>query len=199
MRVRDHIALSTAGAGILLPVLGRAALLPWAASILIDVDHLVWFCVHERRVNPIAARRYFDGAQPAQHAGTRLLHSPWALALLTALGSRWYGVRLLAIGMIFHVTLDTYHELRTDWARRVALRRDGETCQRCGAHGPEIFAHRWRQPWLLPSYCAECFVSLCLACHEDAHIHGAARVAPGQFSIRRTSTSKPTGVSHHGP
>ena len=39
MRVRDHIALSTAGAVLVLPRLRGGALGLWAGSVLIDTDH----------------------------------------------------------------------------------------------------------------------------------------------------------------
>jgi hypothetical protein len=169
MRVRDHVAFSTAGAALLLPKLGASVLVPWTASILIDADHILWFFVHERSVSPGAALKYFNGATPAQHAATRILHCPWVLGTVAVLGVGWRGARLLALGMIFHAALDGYHQARTAHARRVALRRDGYTCQRCGAHGTGVVAHLWRQPWLFPSYRTECLVSLCYTCHRDAH------------------------------
>jgi hypothetical protein len=177
MRMRDHVALSTAGALLLLPRLGPAVAAPWAASILIDADHLLWYCLHMRCLSPAAALRYFDGAHPAQHGGTRLLHSGWALALLGALGARWRGARLLTLGMIFHVALDSYHQTRVALARRTALGRDSYTCRRCGTKSADIVAHCHRQPWLLPSYRAEWFISLCPTCHEDAHAPSQARRA----------------------
>lgn len=61
MRVRDHVAVSTAGAALLSPWLGRGVLSPWASSILIDADHYLWFCLRQRRLNPVAAVRFFNG------------------------------------------------------------------------------------------------------------------------------------------
>jgi hypothetical protein len=48
--------------------------------------------------------------------------------------------------------------------RAAALARDGFTYQHCGAQGPEIVAHLWHQPCLLPSRRPEHFTSLCSAC-----------------------------------
>ena len=55
MRVRDHIALSTAGAALLHPWLGGGGLAFWSGGVLIDADHYLWFCVRERSLSPRAA------------------------------------------------------------------------------------------------------------------------------------------------
>src|SRR5919109_1135990 len=93
VRVRDHVALSSAGAALLFPWLRGRVLGPWAASILIDVDHYLWYCLRQRRLNPLAAVRYFNQAQPPQHRQTRLLHSPAVLLVLLLLtlrrGAAW--------------------------------------------------------------------------------------------------------------
>jgi hypothetical protein len=169
MRVRDHAALSAAGAALLAPALGKRVLLPWAASILIDVDHYLWYCAHAPSRNPLAAVRYFNQAQPRQDARTRVLHSPWVPLALLLLGLRWRPAALLALGLAFHIALDRYHEARTATARRAVLRRDGATCRRCGARTPDVVAHLDRQPALLPSYDLANYVALCGACHEAAH------------------------------
>jgi hypothetical protein len=169
VRVSDHVIISTGAAALLFPRLRRKTLVPWAASILIDVDHYLWFCARERSANPLRALRYFNQAQPPQHSATRLLHHPAVLLALLALSGRWRGLRLVLLGMAFHAGLDVYHRIRMEGARRIALRRDLETCQRCGAQGCGIVAHLHRQPLVLPSYRAEHLISLCGACHELAH------------------------------
>jgi hypothetical protein len=168
VRVRDHVALSTAGAALLFPWLRGRVLWPWAASILIDADHYLWFCVQHRRLNPAAAVRYFNRAQPAQHWGTRLFHSP-AVALPLVLSRSG---RAAGLGMAFHVGLDAYHAARSRCGRAAALQRDGFTCRLCGTHGAHVVTHLWHQPWLLPSYRVEYFISLCPVCHEAAHARG---------------------------
>ena len=173
MRVRDHVALSTAGAALLCPWLRGRVLWPWAASILIDADHFLWFCVRHRRLNPVAAVRYFSQAQPAQHRGTRLLHSP--AVVLPLLLSR--SGRAAGLGLAFHVVLDAYHAARTRRARAAALQRDRFRCQACGTQGAQVVTHLWRQPWLLPSYRVEQFISLCPGCHEAAHARGRRSIA----------------------
>lgn len=169
MRIRDHLVLSTAGALALAPRAGRGILGPWAASILVDVDHYLWFCVQRRTLDPLAAVRYFNGPHPENHAGTRLLHSPGALYAGLLLGTQRRGVLKVALGVAAHVALDAHHETRVRTARDAALRRDDFTCQDCGAHGKHVETHLWRQPRLLPSYRARNFVSLCPGCHEAAH------------------------------
>jgi hypothetical protein len=169
MRVRDHIALSTAGALVARRWAGRRVLAPWLASILVDVDHYLWFAVRERNVNPLAAARYFNGAHPADHAATRALHTPPALYGALLLGVYRRGTLSAALGLAAHVALDAHHEARVRTARDAALRRDDFTCQGCGVQGRQVETHLWRQPVLLPSYRPRDFLSLCPSCHEEAH------------------------------
>ena len=79
MRVRDHLVLSAAGAALLSPWAGGSALGLVAGGVLIDADHYAWFCLRERSLDPRAAVRFFNGAGPPQHVGTRALHSPLVL------------------------------------------------------------------------------------------------------------------------
>jgi hypothetical protein len=169
MRVRDHIVLSTAGAAMLSPWLGRAVLNLWAGAVLIDVDHYVWFCLRERRWNPRSAVRFFNGAQAPQHSATRGLHNPTALLAVLLLGARRPQLLAVALGMGAHVTLDKLHEARMNEARAAALARDHFTCQECGTRGPQVGTHLQRQPWLLPSYSSQNLISLCPPCHRAAH------------------------------
>jgi hypothetical protein len=172
MRVRDHIALSTAGAALLRPWLGRGVLGLWAGSVLIDMDHYVWFCVHERRWNPVAAVHFFNEADAPQHSATRVLHSPVAPLAVLLLGVRRRRLLPIALGMGLHIALDMHHEARMDGARGVALERDDYSCQVCGTRAWEIGTHLRRQPRLLPSYEADNLTSLCAPCHETAHALG---------------------------
>jgi len=149
----------------------------WAASILIDVDHYLWFAVRNRRLNPVVAVRSFNNAQAPEHSESRLMHHPAVLVTLWLLSSRWRAIRLPVLGMTFHVGLDTYHRSRTTRARAAALDRDRLTCQVCGATDPDLVAHLWRQPPLLPSYSVEHLVTLCGDCHEIAHAPGVSAIA----------------------
>jgi hypothetical protein len=172
VRVRDHLALTTVGALLLYPRLKRAALAPWAVGVLLDVDHYLWFCAHERTMSLKKAVRFFNQAQPPQHAGTRALHHPLVLSLLVAWSVPWRGARLLLMGFAFHISLDIYHQIRLTIARRKTLQRDDFICQQCGAQGGDVIAHLWRQPLLLPSYRIHHLISLCGRCHEAAHRKG---------------------------
>jgi hypothetical protein len=172
MRVRDHVLISAAAAAAAAPFVGRGAVGLWAGGVLIDADHYVWFCLRHRRLNPVAALRYFNQADPSQHQGTRLLHSPPALLLALLLGLRQRRLLPVALGMGLHVALDVLHVTRMDHARSVALARDGYSCQACGPATPAVTAHLHRQPALLPSYHARNLIALCGPCHESAHAAG---------------------------
>ncbi len=193
MRVRDHILLSSGGAAFLYPWLRDSVLVPWAASILIDVDHYLWFCVHERSVDLRKAVRYFNQAQPPQHAGARLLHHPAILLVLLMLSARWRWAALLLMGMTFHVGLDIYHSARLDRARAAALCRDCFTCQRCGIQGPGIVAHQWCQAWLLPSYRPDYLISLCAQCHEIAHVQARSNRRAAGSHLQALHLGTPPG------
>lgn len=175
MRVRDHLVLSTAGAVLLRPWARRSALSLIAGGVLIDADHYAWFCLRHRRLNPVTAIRFFNGAHPPQHPGTRLLHTPSVLLATLAAGLRWPRLLPVAVGMGLHVALDAQHEARMGQARAAALERDEFCCQACGSPGSpgaSIEAHVRRQPWLLPSYAAHDLISLCPGCHQAAHAPG---------------------------
>lgn len=172
MRVRDHIVIATAGAALLRPWASRGAMGFWAGSVLIDADHYVWFCLRHRLLNPLAAVRFFNQANPPQHPATRVLHSPTVLLAVLATGARRPWLLPVTLGMALHVALDAHHETRMGWARTAALERDEFSCQACGTRGPHVGAHVWRQPRLLPSYRPQNLTSLCAPCHEAAHKHG---------------------------
>jgi hypothetical protein len=169
VRVRDHILITTAGAVLAAPFIGRGALGFLAGGVLIDADHYLWFCLHERRLSLPAAVRFFNQADPPQHSATRALHSPAALLSVLLLGLRQPRLLPVAMGMGLHVALDAHHLAHMDRARSAALMRDGYSCQACGTAAPPVGAHVRRQPGLLPSYRAENLISLCGRCHQAAH------------------------------
>lgn len=169
MRVQDHLVLSTLAAAALYPVLGRKVVVPWAASLLIDVDHYAWYTISRRSLNPLEAVRYFNQAQPEQHAGTRRLHSPDVLGALWLGGMLWKPLRLVFFGFLFHMSIDYAHSKWSAKARRLTLERDQSTCRLCGTADDTVVAHIWRQPRVMPSYRLEHLVSLCGPCHELAH------------------------------
>jgi hypothetical protein len=172
MRVRDHVVVSTAAAALLYPWAGRRVVGGWAASILIDADHYLWFCWRKRSLNPLSAVRFFNQAAPPHHRATRLFHSPGVLLLVLLLGARRRAALPVALGMGLHVAMDVQHEARMAGGRAAALRRDQFTCQECGAIDGSVGAHLWRQPRVFPSYRPQDFISLCARCHEAAHARG---------------------------
>jgi hypothetical protein len=172
MRVRDHIAVSTIGAALVFPWSGRVALNLWAGSVLVDMDHYLWFCLRRRDWNPAAAVRFFNGALPPQHSATRVLHTPAAALALLLLGLHRRWLLSVALGVGLHIALDAQHDARMAEARLAALARDDYTCQVCGTRA-RVGTHLQRQPWLLPSYRSRHLISLCAPCHESAHARGA--------------------------
>lgn len=169
MRVRDHLVISTAGAALLRPWAGGNTLGLVAGGVLIDADHFAWFCLRQRSLNLAAAVRFFNGADPPQHAGTRALHSPIVLFGVLLAGLHQRRLLPLALGMSLHVALDAHHRARMNKARAAALLRDRFSCQACGSQATPVDTHIRRQPWLLPSYATNNLISLCRPCHEAAH------------------------------
>jgi len=184
VRVRDHLALSTAGAALLYPWFGQRVVSGWAASILIDVDHYLWFVTRKRSVNPIAAVRYFNKPQPPHSSNVRLFHKPLVLLVVGMLSTRWRALLPVALGMTAHVAMDAYHDERLKQAHAAALLRDKFTCQVCGTRDDSVTAHLKQQPALLPSYATANLITLCGSCHEDAHA-GRAPSSRVRVQIRR--------------
>jgi hypothetical protein len=169
LRVRDHIALSTAAATLLFPLFGKRVAPAWAASILIDSDHYLWFVANERRLDPVAALHFFNEAQPPPASSVRWFHSPVALAIAAAASAKRRSLLAVALGMAAHVALDVYHESRMKRVQAAALRRDDYRCQECGATDETVTVHTRSQPMVLPSYKVGNFVALCGPCHVAAH------------------------------
>ena len=190
MRVRDHIAISSAGAALLYPWAGRKVLAAWAASILIDADHYFWFCLHERRLSPRAAIRFFNQPEDPRPAATRAFHHPVALAAVLALSARSRTALAVGLGMLLHVALDANHEVRMGAARAAALQRDSFICQSCGAQRGLITAHLKRQPRLLPEYRMENFVTLCAGCHRAAHEGRLRESMAGNVAVKAGSSTR---------
>ena len=169
MRVRDHIAISSAVALLSSRWLGRNAILLWSGAVLIDSDHYLAFCLQEGRVSPAAAVRFYNRAASAQPRAARAFHTPFAVLAVFGLGGRSRSLTALGLGMGLHVMLDAVHETRMRYTRAAALELYQQTCQTCGWRAPQVGTHLSQQPWLLPSYRPQNVVSLCDPCHELAH------------------------------
>jgi hypothetical protein len=120
MRPQEHIRLSTAAAIVALPWLRQDVWIPWAASILIDVDHYVWHALTHRTLSLRAAVRYFEQANPPRLPQARLLHHPVVLGILLVVAARTRSriLWLMLAGLAFHVSLDVVHVTRMDALKR---------------------------------------------------------------------------------
>ena len=114
MRVRDHVLISTAGAALAAPLIGRGALGVWAGGVLIDADHYAWYCLRQRRLSLPAAVRFFNQADPPQHPATRALHAPRCPVHRSSAGLRQRRLLPVALGMGLHAALDAGHQ--ATWA-----------------------------------------------------------------------------------
>jgi hypothetical protein len=172
MRVQEHIKLSTAAAVIVVPWLKKDTWIPFAASVLIDVDHYLWHAITYRSLSLRAAVRYFGQADPPQLSEARLFHHPLLLAALLFLAVRLHS-RLLALilgGLLFHVCLDVIHVSQMNYLKRTLSQQARLTCSECGQQYATLQLHTIRVARnLLDRYNPEHFVVLCPSCHELAH------------------------------
>ena len=172
MRVQEHVKISTAAALIVSPWLKTDVWIPFAASILIDVDHYLWHALTHRSLSLRAAVRYFEQANPPRLPEARLLHHPLILGSLLFLSIRLRSriLGLILAGLLFHVSLDMIHLTKTNHLKRMLSGQARYLCQECGERFDELQLHTLhsaRNP--LNSYNPKHFVVLCPACHERAH------------------------------
>jgi hypothetical protein len=172
MRVEDHIGLSAGMAIIALPLLKRRAWIPFASSVLIDVDHYLWFAVTHRELSLRAAVRHFGQADPPQLAQARLLHHPVALGtvLVAAAVTRSRILWLVLGGLLFHVGLDMVDVSQTKHLKLRLSERAEHRCERCGRHQDVLQLHTVHvagNPF--DHYNPRHFAVLCPTCHQRAH------------------------------
>ena len=172
MRPKEHATLSTAAAIIALPWLKKDIWLPFASSILIDVDHYLWHVVAYRTLSLRAAMRYFNQADPPQLMEARLLHHPLVLGTLLffALRLRSRTLGLILAGLLFHVSLDAIHVTQMGNLKRSLSKQADNICPKCGQHFDALQLHTtYFAPNLLDRYNPQHFIVLCPICHEQAH------------------------------
>lgn len=172
MNVREHVKLSAAAALLAAPWLKQEVVIPFAASIFIDVDHYAWHAVTRRTLSLKAAMRYFGQADPPQLRQMRLLHHPLLLATLLLLAARTRSrfLWLVLSGLLFHVSLDVVHVNRIGYLKKTLSERADQHCQECGRHCEALQLHTLHVSGnLLDRYHPRHFVVLCPDCHEKAH------------------------------
>jgi len=172
MRVEDHIGLSAGMAVVALPWLKRKVWIPFASSVLIDVDHYLWFAVTHRELSLRAAARHFGQADPPQLAQTRLLHHPLALGtlLVAAAATRSRILWLVLGGLLFHVGLDAVDVAQTRSLKLRLIEDADHKCERCGQQYDLLQLHtRHVAANPFDHYNPRHFAVLCPTCHEREH------------------------------
>ncbi len=172
MRVQEHVKLSTAAAFAALPWLKKDVWIPFAASLLIDVDHYLWHAVTHRTLSLRAAIKYFGQADPPRRQAARLLHQPLVLGtlLFMAIRTRSRVLLLILAGLLFHVSLDVVHATQMKSLKQSLSEKANGICPECGQECEALQLHTVRvSANLLDRYAPRNFVVLCPTCHEQAH------------------------------
>ena len=185
MRIQEHVKLSTGAALIALPWLKKDVWIPFTASILIDVDHYLWHAATHRTLSLRAAVRYFGQANPSRQGQAKFLHHPVILAGLLILAARTRSriLWLILAGLLFHVSLDTFHITRMNALKRSLTKQAHYVCPECGKSYDALQLHTVHLARnLIDRYNPRHYVVLCPTCHECAH--------------RRTKTNMPIKTSY---
>jgi len=180
MHPRDHLLLSSAAAIAAYPWLGRRVVIPWAASLLIDIDHAPAYIRRHGLASPAAIWRHYrrangDGRQHLLHRWPLILAGLAATPLLPWLG-------LAAAGLAFHRLLDDGHgALQPAWRRwrwRLSAqgrlharvrRRDGYACRVCVASGVLLDLHHLVAESRGGANRPDNLISVCQPCHRALH------------------------------
>ncbi|GHO92282.1 hypothetical protein KSF_023300 [Reticulibacter mediterranei] len=172
MRVREHLLLSTAAAAVAAPWLKKDTWIPFASSILIDVDHYLWYVISHRTLSLRDALTFFNQADPPQTASMKFMHQPLFLGLLLFLAARFRSRLLFLIlaGLLFHVSLDAIHITQMSRLKRTLSEEAASVCGECNRFVDELQLHTHTVTNnLLDRYNPKHFVVLCPECHELAH------------------------------
>ncbi len=172
MQTQEHIKLSAAASALAFPWLKKSVWIPFTASILIDVDHYIWYAVTHRSLSLKEALAFFNQADPPQTQTMKFLHHPITLGLLLFLALRLRS-RILALilaGFLFHVSLDVIHIKQMSTLKRTLGEQVKHVCPECGHEEKPLQLHTIHYAGnLLDRYNPEHFVVLCGTCHEKAH------------------------------
>ena len=180
MHPRHHLILSTAAAVAAYPLLGRRVVIPWAASLLIDLDHAPAYIRQHGLAPPAAIWRHYrngqgDARQHLLHRWPLILAGLAATPLLPLLG-------LAAAGLAFHRLLDDGHDLLQPAWRRARWRlsatgrlhaqiqrRDRYACRLCGARGVVLELHHLVAEDQGGANRPANLISVCRPCHRALH------------------------------
>lgn len=125
MLPKQHAAYGAVAALAAAPWLGRGSLAVWAGSVLIDVDHFLWYIIHRQDLSLPRAYRFFRAARDGEahlESDARPLHGPYTVTLFLLLAWRWPAFRPWCGGILVHSFLDAYAEHRLDGFLPLALR-----------------------------------------------------------------------------
>lgn len=175
MRVQEHLKLSSAAAVLALPLLKKDIWIPFASSILIDVDHYLGYAVAHRSFNLKAALRYYGQADPPPLPQGRIFHHPLVLGalLLLAIRLRSRVLALIFTGLVFHVSLDILHGSQMSHLKSSLSKQANNICSECGQQFDALQLHTVHfASNLLERYDPKHFIVLCPTCHEQAHTIG---------------------------
>jgi hypothetical protein len=110
-----HAAYGAVASLLAAPWLRQRALALWAGSVVIDVDHYLWYAVNLHDLSLPNAYRYFrrvrDG-ETVRDGDARPLHGPINLGWMALLAWRWPAFRPVFYGIALHSLLDAYAEHR---------------------------------------------------------------------------------------
>ena len=185
MRPQEHVKLSAIAAAAAWPWLKKDVWIPFTASILIDADHYLWHAITQRTLSVRAAVRYYRQANPPQLPEMRLLHQPLILGLLLFLAVRTRSrlLGLILAGLLFHVSLDRYHNARLRWLREHLNEQANHVCPACGKEIAKLELHTVQRPKnMLERYSVRNYVVLCPDCHHQAHQRARARRSEAALS-----------------
>jgi hypothetical protein len=112
MRVTDHIKYTTAVSIILLPFWNvREVILFAAGSILIDIDHYLFYIFHFKRLNPRGMFLYYEDWLPRvkdkiPYAGICIFHTLETYLAVAVAAFYLKPLLYLLLGLLFHFILD---------------------------------------------------------------------------------------------
>ena len=129
MLPKQHAAYGAVAALAMAPWLRRRSLTVWAASVLIDVDHYLWYVVQRGDWSLPRAYHFFRHQRDTQLrrpgadlSDARPFHGPWPVTALALAAWRLPILRPILFGVLVHSLLDAYSEHRLNALLPLRLR-----------------------------------------------------------------------------